>query len=76
MEIQIPDAMERVMLRFVGGGPTDGDFEAKTDAWPPPEELAGGLMGRYILQSHSDLPDGHPNLIRGAVYRFVPREEN
>lgn len=67
---------ENIVVEKVGG-PEEGRHLVKVGAWPPPEEIPADLMGRYVRQCYSNLPDNpHPNVIRGAVYQYVPREEN
>lgn len=67
-----------LILINLDGGPHPGSHQLNAD-WPPPETLLGGMMGHYVLQNMSKLPDSiaeNPDVIREATYRFVEQNRN
>ena len=74
----IKDGVEHCVVKMIGG-PREGEGTLLISFWPPPAEVEGDIMGRYVRESYSNLPDdvaNHPNIIRGAVYRYTERLEN
>lgn len=67
--------MEHVAFNFVGG-PDPGLHQCRIKGWPPPSSIDGDVYGRYVLQGYSQLPEGTPNVLRGATYEYKLREEN